>query len=89
MTYFELMEQSGQTNIFDFIPTAEDNRRNKAFFEGDNVQIRYYVDEYEFIKNVHPELLETGIIIGIELDFYIVQINEIIVHVEGSKLKLV
>ena len=89
MTYFEMIEQQGQTNIFDFLPKAIDTKRNKAFFEGDNVKIRYYVDEYEVIKNLHPQLLEIGVIIGKKLDFYIVQINGTTVYVEGSKLQLV
>ena len=89
MTHFELMESQGQTNIFDFLPKAENKKRNKAFFEGDVVKVRYYVDEYEVIKNLHPELLEPGVIVGKKLDFYIVQINETIIHVEGAKLILV
>ena len=89
MTYFEQIELQGQTNIFDFLPTKDDVKRNKAFFEGDVVKVRYYHDEYEILKKLHPELLQPGVIVGKKLDFYIVEINDVVIYVEGSKLVLV
>ena len=86
MIYFETMEQ---TSIFDYLPIAADNKRNKAFFEGDKVKIRYYVDELPYIETCHPQWLEVGEIIGKKLDFYCVLIGEEVVEVPGEKLVLV
>ena len=89
MTHFELMEQAGQTNIFDYIDIAPTSIRNKSFMEGDPVKIRFYQDEYDFIYNCHPQLLEVGEIIGRNLDFYRVRIGDTIIDVPGEKLTLV
>lgn len=88
MSHFEYMEQAGQTNIFDFLPITPTSKRNRAFVEGDKVKIRYYADEIEFISNCHPQLLEEGEIVGKHRDFYVIQIGEIVLYVEGEKLKL-
>lgn len=88
MTHFEYMESQGQMNIFDVLPITPRSNRNKSFVEGDKVKIRYYVDELEFIQAYHPQLMEEGVIIGKAHDFYRVQIGEVVVDVEGQKLKL-
>lgn len=88
MTHFEYLESQGQMNIFDYIDITPTSKRNKSFVEGDRVKIRYYVDELEFIQACHPQLLEEGVIIGKANDFYRVQIGEVVVDVEGQKLKL-
>ena len=89
MTHFEYLESIGQTNIFDFLDITPMSKRNKGFFEGDKVKIRYYVDEIEFIRNCHPQLMEVGEIIGKKLDFYSVLIGEEVVKVPGEKLILI
>lgn len=89
MTHFEQMEQSGQTSIFDFLDITPRSARNKGFIEGDKVKIRFYADEIEFISNYHPQLMEAGEIIGRHYDFYVIQIGEIVLYVEGEKLSLV
>lgn len=89
MTHFELMEASGQTNIFDYIEITPNSIRNKYFVEGDPVKIRFYQDEYDFIATCHPQLLEEGEIIDKRLDFYRVRIGDIVVDVPGEKLVLV
>lgn len=89
MTHFEHMEQLGQTNIFDFLDITPISKRNKSFMEGDKVKIRFYADEIEFISKCHPQLMEVGVVIGRQYDFYIIQIGEIVLHVEGEKLSLV
>lgn len=89
MTFFEQMEQLGQTNIFEFLPISYDGKRNKGFMEGDPVKIRFYQDEYDFITNQHPQLLETGEIIDRHLEFYRVRIGDTIIDVPGEKLILI
>jgi len=89
MTHFELMEQSGQTNIFEFLPTKSTSKRNKGFFEGDKVRIRFYTDEVEYIQSCHPQLMGVGEVIGKQHDFYVIKIGEVELHVEGEKLTLV
>ena len=88
MSEYEELEMLGQTNIFDFLEKTP-KRRNKAFIEGDKVKIRFYVDEVEFVEKNHPELLQPGKVIGKRHDFYVIQINEIVLHVDGEKLILV
>lgn len=89
MTHFEYLESIGQTNIFDFLDITPMSKRNKGFFEGDKVKIRFYADEIEFIRNCHPQFMEVGEIIDKKLDFYSVLIGEEVVEVPGDKLMLV
>lgn len=89
MTHFELMESIGQTNIFDYIDITPTSIRNNGFVEGDNVRIRFYVDELEYIRICHPQLMEIGTIIDKQYDFYRVRIGDSIVDVPGEKLVLV
>lgn len=88
-THFEYLEEIGQMNIFDFLPITPSSKRNNSFVEGDNVRIRFYQDEYDFIFNCHPQLLEVGTIIDKQCDFYRVRIGETIVDVPGEKLVLI
>jgi len=83
------MEQSGQTSIFDFLDITQSSKRNKSFFEGDKVKIRFYADEIEFISNCHPRFMEVGEIIDKQQDFYVIRIGEVELHVEGEKLLLI
>ena len=87
MSDYEELEALGQTNIFDFLEVTP-KKRNKSFIEGDNVKIRFYIDEIEFVEKNHPELLKVGKVIGKQHDFYVIQINEITLHVDGEKLIL-
>ena len=87
MSEYEELEAMGQTSIFDFLEKTP-KKRNKAFSEGDKVKIRFYVDEIEYIEKNHPELLKVGVVIGKRHDFYVIQINEITLHVDGEKLIL-
>ena len=89
MTHFELMEQLGQTNIFEFLPISYDSDRNKGFIVGDLVKIRFYQDEYDFIYQCHPQFLEVGEIIDKHLEFYRVRIGDKVVDVPGEKLVLI
>lgn len=89
MTHFEQMEQLGQTNIFEFLPIGYKSKRNNEFIEGDPVKIQFYQDEYNFIIECHPHLLEAGEVIGKHLDFYLVRIGDMVVEVPGEKLSLV
>ena len=88
MSDYEELEAKGQTNIFDFLEITPE-KRNEAFVEGDSVKIRFYIDEIEFIEKNHPELLKVGKVIGTRHDFYVIQIDEITLHVDGEKLILV
>lgn len=88
MTHFELMEQAGQTNIFDYINIAPTSIRNNGFIEGDPVKIRFYQDELDFIYQFHPQLLGVGEIIDKHLEFYRVRIGDTMVDVPGEKLVL-
>jgi len=89
MTHFEQMEQSGQTNIFDFLDITPMSKRNKSFVEGDRVRIRFYTDEIESIQSCHPHLMKVGEIVSKKLDFYLIRIGETELYVDGSKLTLV
>lgn len=86
MTHFEIMESIGQTNIFDYIEMTPTTKRNNAFEVGDSVKLHFYQDEYDFINECHPHLLEAGVVIGKHLDFYRVQIGGAVVDVPGDKL---
>jgi len=88
MNDYEELEAKGQTNIFDFLEVTPE-KRSKTFVEGDSVKIRFYIDEIEFIEKNHPELLKVGKVTGKHHDFYVIQINEITLHVDGEKLILV
>ena len=89
MTHFEIMEASGQTNIFDYIEIAPNSIRNIGFAEGDPVKIRFYQDEYDYIYHCHPQLLEVGQVIDRHLDFYRVRIGDVVIDVPGDKLTLI
>ncbi|MGE7020387.1 hypothetical protein [Solibacillus cecembensis] len=89
MSHFEIMEAAGQTNIFDFITITPTSIRNVGFMEGDSVKIRFYEDEVSYINNCHPQLLNVGEIVGKQHDFYLINMNGIIVEVPGEKLVLV
>lgn len=87
MNHFEIMESVGQTNIFDYIEgVAPSTKRNNAFEVGDSVKLHFYQDEYDFIIECHPHLLEAGEVIGKHLDFHRVQIGGAVVDVPGDKL---
>ena len=83
------MEQLGQTNIFEFLPISYESKRNNGFIKGDPVKIRFYQDEYDFIYNCHPQLLEVGEIVDNHLEFYRVRFVDKIVDIPGEKLMLV
>ncbi len=89
MTHFEIMAQKRQTSIFEYILIGPNSKRNNGFEEGDYVKIRFYTDEFDFIYNCHPQLLEEGIIIEKQHDFYKVKFaNGNFVDVPGEKLTL-
>ena len=85
MNEYDELEAKGQTNIFDFL--LEEHHK-KEMDIGDKVKIRFYVDELEYVRSNEPWLLGVGQIVGVKLDFWLVDFNGNELLIEKNRLIL-
>jgi len=85
MNEYDELEAKGQTNIFDFLLEEHDK---KEMGIGDKVMIRFYVDELEYIRSNKPWMLGVGQIVGVKLDFWLVNFDGKELLIEKNRLIL-
>lgn len=79
MTDYELLEEQGQTNIFDYLDA-------RLLAVGDKVVVQFEENELPYVQECLPFLLEPGEIIGKKIDFYSVRFGEVVEEFCGEKL---
>ena len=85
MNEYDELEAKGQTNIFDFL--LEEHHK-KEMDIGDKVMFRFYVDELEYVRSNEPWMLGVGQIVGVKLDFWLVDFNGKELLIEKNRLIL-
>jgi len=88
MDELELLEEEGQMNIFDYIDVGQDSKRTRKLLQGDRVKLRFYVDEIEYIRLCHPQLMGEGIVTEWFDNHCMVSIAGELIKVDNEKLLL-
>lgn len=88
MTDQEILEAQGQTTIFDYIEHIPSPKGNRSFLQGEEVKLRLYVDEVDYVQENFPHLMEPGVIFENHGSYYSVKFGTEIIKVDGEKLIL-
>lgn len=88
LTDHEYLEQQGQSTIFDYVEVIPNRKGPTTFLQGEEVKLRLYVDEVDYVQENFPHLMQPGVIFENHGSYYSVKFGNEIIKVDGEKLIL-